>query len=335
MSTMIVPAKPDSILKELAKVWTSLGKEEKDQGKPTVLRACAMTLIIATDDKDEESFAASQTLVALMKEHPSRAIVLRKSEQTTDGVSAQVLAQCWMPFGKAQQICCEQIEISASSKFWDEVGPTVLGLTVADLPVVLWCRQRSALESSHALDKSLDELFTMAAKVIVDTAGLHASHALRTIRTWRSQSRLVGDLEWTRLTPWREAISNLFDSPANLQRFASIGEIIISYTDDSLPSSAAYLAGWLMSGLNAKIEFSQVEKGFGPGVHGVELKAAGNSIKLERTSDLCVCLSIDSSQQNFCSRENTLYSLMNEELNILGPDPAFDAAAERAVAFYQ
>ena len=45
-STVIFPAQPEQILKGLSKLWTSLGQEEKQQGKPTVLRACAMTLIV-------------------------------------------------------------------------------------------------------------------------------------------------------------------------------------------------------------------------------------------------------------------------------------------------
>jgi len=40
MSTAIIsPAQPEQILKGLGKLWTSLGEEEKHQGKPTVLRA--------------------------------------------------------------------------------------------------------------------------------------------------------------------------------------------------------------------------------------------------------------------------------------------------------
>ena len=51
-SSTIFPAQPEQILKGLGKLWTSLGQEEKQQGKPTVLRACAMTLIVATDEPD-------------------------------------------------------------------------------------------------------------------------------------------------------------------------------------------------------------------------------------------------------------------------------------------
>ena len=51
-SAVIFPAQPEQILKGLGKLWTSLGQEEKQHGKPTVLRACAMTLIVATDESD-------------------------------------------------------------------------------------------------------------------------------------------------------------------------------------------------------------------------------------------------------------------------------------------
>ena len=47
--------------------------------KPSVLRACAMTLIIATDTEDTDAFEATQTVISLMQAHPSRAIFLRRS----------------------------------------------------------------------------------------------------------------------------------------------------------------------------------------------------------------------------------------------------------------
>src|ERR1700748_1098417 len=103
-STVLFPAQPEQILKGLSKLWTSLGQEEKQLGKPTVLRACAMTLIIATDEADA-GFAASQTISELMHEHPGRGIVIAVSEKAEHDIEARVLAQCWKPFGKAQQIC--------------------------------------------------------------------------------------------------------------------------------------------------------------------------------------------------------------------------------------
>src|SRR5579875_4176345 len=143
-SAVIFPAQPEQILKGLGKLWTSLGQEEKQQGKPTVLRACAMTLIVATDDSTG-AFSISQTIAELMREHPSRGIVLTICDSAEHTLEARVLAQCWKPFGKAQQICCEQIEITARPENWPNVGPTLIGLSVADLPVVFLCKHKGAL----------------------------------------------------------------------------------------------------------------------------------------------------------------------------------------------
>ena len=85
MSSGMIPAQPEKILAGAGEVWTSLGKEERQQGKPTVLRACAMTLIVITDEEDQDSIPAIQTLVELMHAHPSRAIVLRSDSRLKTG----------------------------------------------------------------------------------------------------------------------------------------------------------------------------------------------------------------------------------------------------------
>ena len=46
MSTSTI--QPDKILKELDALWVSLGKQPTDQRFPGVLRACSMTLVVAT-----------------------------------------------------------------------------------------------------------------------------------------------------------------------------------------------------------------------------------------------------------------------------------------------
>jgi len=127
MSSVALPAQPERIMKELARVWTSLAEEERHQGGPTVLRACAMTLIVATDDEDEDSLAVSQGLTELMHTHPSRAIVVRL--RNAPGVlESRVFEQCWMPFGHNQQICCEQVEITATMNHLQDVAAVIAPL---------------------------------------------------------------------------------------------------------------------------------------------------------------------------------------------------------------
>lgn len=330
MSTVALPAQPERIIKELARVWTSLAEEERHQGGPTVLRACAMTLIVATDDEDEDSLAASQTLTELMHAHPSRAVVLRSSERADEGLSAHVFAQCWKPFGKAQQICCEQIEIAAKPDQWLDVGPTVLGIIVPDLPVVVWCRQKSALRSS-ADDRSqagLESVLSLATKTIVDTRGIPVPDALARMREWKQRGRVLGDLEWTRLTPWRQTIAHVFEQPETLSELKNIRAVEVGYTDEVVPSSALYAAAWLENGIAAKASL-QREDGFGTGLHRVSLKSGNLSIELERTGPTCMRLNVGDKEQQISLAGSSLYELMHEELTVLGADAVFDAAFEK------
>lgn len=330
-SAIIFPAQPEQILKGLGKLWTSLGQEEKQQGKPTVLRACAMTLIAATDAPDG-GFSASQMISELMREHPSRGIVLAVSDQTERGLEARVLAQCWKPFGKAQQICCEQIEITARPESWPNVGPTLVGLIAADLPVIFWCGHKAALSPDATPDQKagLQAILDLSTKVIVDTAGDDASTAFDLIARLRGNGRVIADLEWTRLTPWREPIAQIFDNPARENKFNNFHTIEIAYTDAWPRASVLYAAGWLSAPHAAKVSFVKAE-GYGPGLHRITLRSDSEQIDFERTSTECMNLtSTCGRQRTYTFQEWTPYALMNEELSLLGPDPAFESAFVRA-----
>jgi glucose-6-phosphate dehydrogenase assembly protein OpcA len=330
MSTSIIyPAQPEQILKSLGKLWTSLGQEEKEHGKPTVLRACAMTLIVATGESDG-GFSASQTISELMHEHPSRGIVLAVSDRAEKDLEARVLAQCWKPFGKAQQICCEQIEITARPQSWPNVGPTLIGLLVADLPVVFWCRYSGALgPAATAHQKAgIEAVMSLATKTIIDTKDQDVESCFARMREWRARGRHIADLEWTRLTAWREPIAQLFDSVREVP-FSHFDRVEVSYANDSPPASALYLASWLAHPFHAKISLTKTS-GCGPGVQKVTLHSPEETIEFERNGRECMTLrSTRTRQRDYSYSDPSLYTLMNEELAVIGPDPAFDDAFDR------
>ena len=330
-SATIFPAQPEQILKGLGKLWTSLGQEEKQQGKPTVLRACAMTLIAATDDRDG-GFSASQIIAQLMREHPSRGIVLAVSDKAERGLEARVLAQCWKPFGKAQQICCEQIEITARPESWPNVGPTLVGLTAADLPVIFWCGHKAALSPFATEDQKagLQSILDFSTKVIVDTAGEDAATAFDLMERLQGSGRVVADLEWTRLTPWREPIAQIFDNPSRENRFNKFHTVEIAYTDAQPRASVLYAAGWLSAPYRAKVLFVKAQ-GYGPGLHRITLHSDSERIDIERASSECMTLhSTSGRQRTYTFQDPTTYALMHEELSLVGPDPAFESAFDRA-----
>lgn len=329
MTSGTIPAQPEKILRALGEVWTSLGQEERHQGKPTVLRACAMTLIVVTDDEEQDSASATQVLTELMHAHPSRAIVLRADKTAQNGLSARVFAQCWKPFGKAQQICCEQIEVLVHPDRWLDVGPTVLGIVAPDLPVVVWCRQNSALrEAGNAKPSALAAVLPLATKVIVDTRGTDLKEAFRVLASWRKEGNIVADLEWTRLTAWRETLAAAFSEDPALLAEGAITSIRIGYSGDSIPSSALYLAAWLKRGLTAEPSFEPEASGE-PGLTRVTLGSAQPLIDLARTGPTCLQLRAGDQTQRVSLAGFSFYELMHEELTILGLDPVFDAAFNR------
>lgn len=330
-STVIFPAQPEQILKGLSKLWTSLGQEEKQQGKPTVLRACAMTLIIATDEADG-GFAASQTITDLMHEHPGRGIVITVSDKAEHEIEARVTAQCWKPFGKAQQICCEYIEITTRPDSWPKVGPTLVGLTAADLPVVLWCRHRAALSplATRRQVAGLEAVMNLSTKVIIDTRGEDLETSFDLLADWRAEGRLVADLEWTRLTPWRQPLAQLFDNSARANGLSKFHSVEISHFGEKPTSGVYYIGAWLSAPNRVKV-FITKGGGDGTGIKCITLHSDSETIRFERTSEECCTLSSTSgAQRKYSFTDGPLERLMNEELSVTGSDPVFDATFPRA-----
>ncbi len=233
---------PDRILREMADLWVSLGKQSK--GDSGVLRACSMTLVVAAEESDDAQ-AIGETLAALMPEHPSRAIVIRFRTEAGRTLSARVVAQCWMPFGHRRQICCEQIEITAADASIPDLAAVVLPLTVPDLPVVLWCRSPRLFHLPE-----FHQIAIIAQKVVLDSEAFGEPAAiLNELSKAAAGGRVLADLSWTRLTRWRELIAQIFENRAQLGNLPRVSEVRISTCSKTTTVPAFYMASWLLDGL--------------------------------------------------------------------------------------
>jgi glucose-6-phosphate dehydrogenase assembly protein OpcA len=317
---------PERILKELLALWAGLGKQE-DTESAAVLRACAMTLIVASDTADDIQ-STGETLAMLMREYPSRAIVLRVGKDSPGGLDARVSAQCWTPSGRRQQICCELIEINSTSGTLVDVSPLLRGLIVPDLPVVLWCRAHRLFETP-----GFDELFPLAHTLIVDSSAFDDGvAALVRIARLHLTGHRVADLEWTRLTRWRETLSQIFEDPAQLERLASMRELAIGYRGARPPVAAWYLAAWFQRALGENLRFRfEREQGLPEGsIHRVELTGPGLSARLSRSNG-AIQFQFDSLQCRSVLPGAGEYDLLREELSIAGPDRIRDEVLVSAV----
>jgi glucose-6-phosphate dehydrogenase assembly protein OpcA len=250
---------PERLLKELRKLWLDLGKESPEG----VLRACAMTFIVVVDERQDAQIIG-ETIAGLMHEHPSRAIVVRVRECEERVLEARVFAQCWMPFGRRQQICCEQVEIIASPASLADVATVVRALVVPDLPVIVY----SPSENLWWLPQ-FSTLLPLAGKMIVDSCGMeNPTRVLGFLAALPVPVRRKADLVWSRLTPLRESIAQIFEHPKRLQSLYDLSEIRILYKGAEEPSSVYYLAGWFMHVLGAGVPV-KISRGVGPEYAGI------------------------------------------------------------------
>jgi len=310
---MTTAVNPEKILHDLHELWGQLGREQETAGG--VLRACAMTLLVVAEDESDAE-RVRQTLGVLMHDHPSRAIVLRASAGAA--LDARVFAECWMPFGSQQQICAEGIELTADLAELRDVAQFLLPLIVPDLPVVLWFRGGRVFTGA-----GFDPLFQLAGKIIVDSAGApDPKAAIGRLRELHGRGFRVADLEWTRLTGWREALAHLFDD--NPIPAASVTAARIVYGSQVPSSSALYFAAWIeraVPSARVTLEASPGE----PGLESITLSGAGREISITRAdpSSVEVCAGGPSSHSLLPSRSDD--ALMREELSILSADHIFDS----------
>jgi glucose-6-phosphate dehydrogenase assembly protein OpcA len=305
-----VTVDPEKVLRELRELWAELGRNQ--QGTGGVLRACAMTLVVLAED-EADAEGVRRTIGVLMHDHPSRAIVLRATEGAP--LDARVFAECWMPFGRNQQICSEGIEMSADAANLGEVAKLLVPLLVPDLPVVLWCRGSRFFSSRY-----FDPLFPLAGRIIVDsTSAANAQGAIAVLKEMRSRGSRLADLAWTRLTGWREALAHVFEECGD--KPSQIREAHLQY-GGALSSTVLYFGRWIERAIPA-VRVSLEAIAGGNGLQAVALSGGKTKItvtatggSLEVRSGTCVSRSmLPPSEPD---------ALMSEELSILGVDRVFE-----------
>ncbi len=327
---------PEAILRELSELWVSLGKEA-DQDYPSgVLRACTMTLLAVVEESEDTSDVWS-VIAALMPEHPSRAIVIRFRQQAGRELSARVFSQCWMPFGYRRQICCEQIEITASDASLPDLPAVIVPLAVSDLPVILWCRGTRLLGLPD-----FPLLARIAHKLVLDSSAFpDPADILNRLNAHSRSGQVLGDLAWTRLTRWRELVSQIFENRDYVARLPGVAQVRVGFGGDRPPTSAYYLAAWLLdclehSGAKAHVSWEPAPDASPGQLARIELIGAngdGSRASIAVAADgerQCAQVQVDSLSSMRLFPPDNDYVLLREELSIPGRDPVYERTLTQA-----
>ncbi len=320
---MAATISPDHILSELNHLWTDLGKEGQSESGAGVLRACTLTLIVVSEESDDPG-TLGETIAALMPEHPARTILIRLRGAGERTLAERVYAQCWMPFGQRRQICCEQIEITASDAALEDLVSVLLPLAAPDLPAVVWCRSVRLVAMPEFAG-----IAAMGRKVILDSAGVpDPEAAARRMTEFTRQGLMLGDLAWTRLTRWRESLSQVFENPRYLERLSSVSRVRIRSGGERVPLMAVYVGAWIRNSLadariSAELSWETDRSHPDRVLLEVELSGDGIRVRLARDGENLV---VEADELSTCTSLSTPtdYLLMREELGISGRDQIFE-----------
>jgi len=316
---------PEKILKELAELWVDSGKQGQAEGGTGVLRACSMTLLVLSE-AHEDTQDLGETIAGLMPEHPARTILVRLSGAGDRSLTERVYSQCWMPFGQRRQICCEQVEITVSDAALADLQSVVLPLTVADLPLIVWCRSPRllAMPEFHAIAQ-------MAQKVVFNSAASpDAAPLLQRAGESAGRGVMLGDLSWTILTRWREMLAQVFENQQNAALLPRITNVQVDW-GGSRYAPALYFGAWIRDslaavGVNPALQLSRASDG---DFLRVRLTGDGITVEVTRENDRMV-VTLNGSSQCTNLPQATDYMLMREELGIVRHDPVFEKALKSA-----
>jgi len=246
------------IEQELRTLWNSASQSENEGG---IIRACSCNLVVFAQDR-REAQEILPVLARVAEFHPCRAIIAyRESDEESIGhpptphVHAWISVQCSVPRSGGQHVCSETITLAARTNAITDQLNTVVSLLIPDLPVFLYWR------SSLASDRELvGKMVRMAQLLIVDS---HASKndsqnrgLLLEFLTTLPEEIAVRDLNWARLTAWRDLVAQFFDPPDLRRQAYEIADLEI-FRDisghGSIPTRTLLLTGWLASRLNWRL----------------------------------------------------------------------------------
>jgi glucose-6-phosphate dehydrogenase assembly protein OpcA len=225
---------------------------------PALTRACALTLLIYTEDEAELPEIGSR-VAAVTAQNPCRAIVMvARPEAKPDGLRAWISAHCHLPVAGEKQVCCEQVSIVARGESVQDLDNVVVPLTVPGLPVFLWWRAGKFAPPAY-----FRHLLRVTNRVLVDSARFAAPEldlaALVQHADRLAPETTLADLNWTRLTPWRELMAQSFDGADRLTYLRDLNRVSIEFERASPRVAAQHaqallLIGWLASRLAWTLE---------------------------------------------------------------------------------
>jgi hypothetical protein len=205
-----------------------------------------MSLVVYANDT-ENGRHASQIITGLVGPHPSRTIIIvARPNESVSRIETELAAHCHIASGLEQKVCCEEITMTVSGPPANHLHSVLAPLLIPDLPNYVWWI--GGLPHDHHL---FGDMMDTADRFIVDSARFTRTALdlpqLEHLST-RSDNCALGDLNWQRLSPWRQLLVQECTTPALQPHIRQVTSVKLAFArnkNDQRWSQVLLMAGWL------------------------------------------------------------------------------------------
>jgi glucose-6-phosphate dehydrogenase assembly protein OpcA len=251
----------ENVEEELALLW-KISADNMRIAQNTNVRTSVLNLVICASDI-ESAKRASALLRSLSTTHLARVtvLILDRDTDAPATINTWITLRCFSVISDLMRHCFEQTTMLATGGVVRSISNIIQPLLKPDLPVYLWW-----LGDPPDNDTIFNSLVQLSDRVIVDsTSFFNPEQDIHTLALLRQAAPdcALSDLNWGRLTPWRQLIIQFFDVTEYRPFLAGVTSIEIEHAAAPLaaqtlsesgdvspnPACALLLAGWLKARL--------------------------------------------------------------------------------------
>ncbi|GAC1471156.1 MAG: hypothetical protein NVSMB9_16990 [Isosphaeraceae bacterium] len=238
-----VPVALHEIEPVLTRLWGPAAEKVggPDLENPHVTRIALANLVVFSGADDAARLQG--VLDTVSARHPSRTIVLRRTNEPGRTLAAEVSALCHLPAPGLPQVCSERIVLRAGPDSLDLLPGAVRPLLEAELPFILWWTVDPRED-----ERLFRDLARECTRLIIDLPDPGADPFALRLALDSGISRHGRDTAWFGLARWRELLAQFFDPPCHLRTMARIDSIrivAVAPSEERAPRLAVWLVAWL------------------------------------------------------------------------------------------
>jgi glucose-6-phosphate dehydrogenase assembly protein OpcA len=194
------------IERNLSALWTDLCHRSEFR---SAVRMHVFNLVVYVRDETMLNLV-SDSLRKIPRRLPSRAIILTGDRfHPTSTIDGEIHLACQGDSPSGQPLCHEQVIVRARGRAADHLASVVIPLLIPELRTYLWWPGQPPF--GHRM---LHRLLSVVDQFVIDSSEFESpGDGIANLVRLNALQVGINDLNWARLSPWRDVITQFFEGP--------------------------------------------------------------------------------------------------------------------------